>query len=391
MFGLTKPGKDQNLPYGPNPNPSPNAELHVITSRDGGETFDKSHKIADVALDRPRSEGGILTQLAADPGSKPFKDRLYTVFPAIVDDRIQIEVAYSADKGKTWSKPVVINDDRSPEKGGHGPDHLLPSVAVNKDGVVLVTWYDRREAKDNLGWRLRASASLDGGETFSASVPVTDAVNAYPPTTPLDIGSYGSTDRDHSVVLMSFDIDPFFVAGGHTSGLAVDSAGTFHPTWIDNHSGIPQLWTAAIRVQGAVIKHGAPDLADLEDVSTSILVELAKPRFDSATGTLTVTAQLKNTSKSTILGPVKLRVLTLESQLGVPEITNADNGETGTGAVWDFTSDISGGKLGSLQRSTPKTLTFRVSDLRSVGQGQDFTAGIFTLDGHVYGKVQKKK
>src|SRR5207302_3639106 len=127
--------------------------LHVITSRDGGVSFDPSHKIADVALDRPRSEGGILNQLAADPGSKAFKDRLYAAFPAIVDDRIQIQLSYSADKGKTWSKPTLVNDDRSPEKGGHGPDHLLPSVAVNKDGVVLVTWYDRRDAKDNLGWR----------------------------------------------------------------------------------------------------------------------------------------------------------------------------------------------------------------------------------------------
>jgi hypothetical protein len=391
IFGLTKPGKDQNLPYGYNPNPEPNTELYAITSRDGGETFDKSVKIADIALDRARSEGGILNQLAADPGSKAFKDRVYAVFPAIVDDRIQIEFSYSADKGKTWSKPAVINDDRSPEKGGQGPDHLLPSVAVNKDGVVLITWYDRREAKDNLGWRLRAAASLDGGETFSASVPVTDAIDAYPRTTPLDIGGFGNTDRDHALVSLGFYVDPFFVAGGHTSGLAVDSNGTFYPTWIDNHAGVSQLWTAAVRVQGAVVKHGAPDLAPLDDVSKSVAVELARPKFDATAGTLTVTAQIKNTSKNAIQTPVKVRVVALGSGLGIPEIVNSDNAETGTGAVWDFSAQIVGGKLGSLQRSAPKTLIFRLSEMRALNQGQDFSGAVFNLDARVYGKVEEKK
>jgi hypothetical protein len=32
-------------------------------------------------------------------------------------------------------------------------------------GVVVVAWYDRRESSDNMGWRIRAAASLDGGVT----------------------------------------------------------------------------------------------------------------------------------------------------------------------------------------------------------------------------------
>jgi Neuraminidase (sialidase) len=183
-------------------------------------------------VDRKRSEGGVLFQLVVDPGSRSFKDRVYAVFPAIVSDRIQIQSSYSADQGKTWSKPVTVNDDRSPEQGGKGPDHLLPSVAVNKDGVVLVTWYDRREAQDNLGWKLRAAASLDGGETFSASVPIADVANAYPQTTAWDLSASGISDEKASLLSLRVGIDRLSISGGHTSGLAVDADGVFHPTWL---------------------------------------------------------------------------------------------------------------------------------------------------------------
>ncbi len=389
MFGLTKKGRQQNLEE--EPTVGPNGELYVISTKDGGERWQKAQKVADWKVDRSRSEGGMLGQLAADPGSKAFKDRIYVVYPEIVSDRIQIRLSYSSDKAKTWSKPVTINDDRSPEKGGRGPDHLLPSVAVNKDGVVLVTWYDRRDAKDNLGWRVRASASLDGGETFSASLPVTEFVNSYPPSLPWDLTAGASSDDATSVVSMFVGVDSFFVSGGHTSGLAVDADGTFHPTWVDNHTGLAQLWSATVKVEGTAVKHGAADLADLKDISKSVTLELSKPDFDRVKGTVSVLARLKNISKDSVEGPVKVRVLTLESDLGIPEITNADNGQDGTGAVWDFTPQLASAPLASMKTSAARTLTFRLSDLRPLAQGKDFKSSLVNLDAHVYGKLHKEK
>ena len=389
MFGLTKKGRQQNLEE--EPTVGPNGELYVISTKDGGERFSASAKVADWKVDRSRSEGGMLGQLAADSGSKPFKDRLYVVYPEIVSDRIQIRLSYSSDKGKTWSKPTTINDDRSPEKGGKGPDHLLPSVAVNKDGVVLVSWYDRREARDNLGWRLRAAASLDGGETFSASVPVTEFVNAYPQTVPWDLRGGASSDDKTSLVSVYVGVEPFFLSGGHTSGLAVDADGTFHPTWVDNHTGVAQLWSASVRVEGAVVKHGAADLAELDDVSKRVTLELGRPEFDRAKGTLSAVARLKNLSKDTVEGPVKVRVLTLESELGIPEITNADNGQSGTGAVWDFTPQLSGKPLASMKESAARTLMVRVSDLRPLAQGKDFKPAFLTIEARVLGKLREVK
>ena len=387
LFGHTKKGRAQNLEE--EPTVGPNAELHVISSADGGETFQKSSKITDWRVDRQRSEGGVLGQLVADAGSKPFKDRLYAVWPAIVTDRLQVQFAYSADKGKTWSKPAVINDDRSPEEKGKGPDHLLPSVAVNKDGVVLVTWYDRREAKDNLGWRLRGAASLNGGETFSSSVPIADSTNAYPQTTPWDLRSYASSDDKTSTVTIGVAIDSFYISGGHTTGLAADADGTFHPTWIDNRNGTAQLWSASVKVDGPVVKHGAAELADLEDVSQWVTFEMSNPTFDRATGKLSLTAQVKNQSKHTIETPVKVRVLTLEAGLGVPRITNADNGESGTGAVWDFTKLVAGGTLAPMKLSEPRTLTFQLSDVRGIKPGKNFEYRLMNIDARVFSKLRK--
>jgi hypothetical protein len=114
--------------------------------------------------------------------------------------------------------------------------------------VVLVTWYDPREPGDNLGWRLRGAASLDGGETFTASEPLADVANTYLPTT-----QWPTRDRIAGINLPSsgppslwVDLSSCFITGGHTSGLAVDANGTFHPTWVDHRTGVAQLWTAYI-------------------------------------------------------------------------------------------------------------------------------------------------
>ncbi len=387
MYGLTKKGRRHTLE--PDPELGPNSEMYVISSKDGGERFSNSVKVTDYTFDRPRSEGGLAGELAVDPGSAAFKDRLYLAFSSIISGRIQVLLCYSADKGKTWSKPIVVNDDRTPAEEWKGPDHMLPSVTVNKEGVVLVTWYDRREARDNMGWRVRAAASLDGGETFSASIPVTGFANSYPQDSVWPVTTNASSDDSKSLISMDAGINSFFISAGHTSGLVADADGVFHPTWVDNHTGVSQLWTSTIKVNGPVVKHGAPDLASLDDISSSVAVDLFDSSFDRKTGTMTFKAQLRNTSAHTVTGQVKVRVLSLESPSGIPEITNADNGQNGVGAVWDFSSLLPGGTLEPLKVSTSRTLTFHLSDVRPLGSGKDFKPGLISLDARVLGKTEE--
>jgi len=99
----------------------------------------------------------------------------------------------------------------------------MPVVAVNRRGVVGVSWYDRRDNADNLGYYVMFAASVDGGRTWLPSVRVSAAAHVADDDT-----------RKNS---------------GDTAGLAADADGVFHPVWIDNRTGIPQMWTTTVTIR----------------------------------------------------------------------------------------------------------------------------------------------
>lgn len=384
VIGHIKSGRTSTLAMNRVDN-SANALLQAVTSTDGGETLNPAVTVSDWYLDRPRSEGGVVPVLGADLTAGPFKDRLYAVWPDARAGRTQVYLSYSADKGKTWSAAQLINDDRAPAEMGQGPDHLLPAVAVNKHGVVAVAWYDRRDHADNLGWRVRLAASFDGGETFTASVPVADRPNVYTADTHWHFRAPTVTQTGAGPLMFRFLLDPFFTSGGHTTGLAADAAGVFHPVWVDNRTGLAQIWTAPVTVRGEAVKHGSSDLASLDDLSGATTLDLTDYRSDRRTNTITVVARVKNTSKAPIAAPLKVRVIDVGSDLAVAEVVNADNGQRGGGAIWDFSALIPGGTLAPDALSGPRTLEFRVSDVRPSGQGAELKALLMSIKARVYG------
>jgi hypothetical protein len=378
-----------------NRQPTGNAELQLLTSTDGGESLNPWVRVSDVYLG---SSGAQFAQLAVDPGSPFFKDRLYVVWPDAVSGRTEIRFAYSMDKGKTWSSPITVSDDRSPPERGRGPDHLVPSIGVNKAGAVFVAWYDRRESTDNMSWKIRAAASLDGGVTFTPSVLVSDVANAFTDQTPWVLGapsvSGGGTRRPTAAkglpIAVGLAVNSFLTSGGDTNGMAVGADGVFHPMWVDNRTGVSQLWTAPITVRATVEKHGARELADLEDITDKVTLQPRSTRYDRSNGTLTLTATLTNTSKETVRAPVKVRLTTLTSQLGVPAVVDASNGVKGRGAIWDFTATIPLGGLLPDSASAQRMLTFHLSDVRPMRlptQQRGVTSGLVDFEARVYGKV----
>ena len=152
-----------------------------MTSKDGGESLEEASAVSDFHMLWPPLATSMIGYLAADPGARRFKDRLYAVWPDQRSGRQEILIAHSRIRAKTWSKPLTINDDPPPSTP-RPRDHLMPTVAVNRDGVVGVAWYDRRDNPDNLGWWVRFRASLDGGETFLPSVRVSEAAAAFGPS-----------------------------------------------------------------------------------------------------------------------------------------------------------------------------------------------------------------
>jgi hypothetical protein len=126
--------------------------------------------------------------------------------------------------GESWSAPRVVSDDASPPNRGNRPNNFMPTIAVNNSGVVGISWYDRRDNPDNLSYWVRFSASVDGGATWLPS---------------LRVSTHANLKKE----------DDFRFNGGDTSGLTADVDGAFHPLWIDNRTGIHQMWTTTVTVK----------------------------------------------------------------------------------------------------------------------------------------------
>jgi len=215
--------------------------IYSIWSIDGGASLASSAKIDDYVAGGER-KGAMLgnanaePELAIDASGGRFNDRLYVAWPDRRSGHSRIMFSSSADRGKTWSAARAIDD--VPQS--NLTDQFMPEIAVNKDGVVGVTWYDRRDHPDNLGWDVRFTASVDGGATFLPSVKVSERGTSFPAGTSREPSGWGSQ--------IDAGRGSFTFMGGDTAGLAADAAGEFHAVWVDNHTGVPQVWTAAIKL-----------------------------------------------------------------------------------------------------------------------------------------------
>lgn len=344
--------------------------IKLITSVDGGRTLSSATTISDWHVDYriPSLTRTGIPVLAVDSSGGPFADRLYAVWSDYRSGRSEILLAASADGGTTWSEPTVVSDDRSINILRSGPDDTMPAVAVNKNGVVGVMWYDRRDNPDNLGYWTRFSASLDGGETFLPSVRISQAATAFGENSKEWLGTVvrgGGTPSNRGGALRVLVRYPTFAFnGGHTAGIAADADGNFHPLWIDNRTGVTQTWSAKVTVKGKAIRNGSTDLSQAHDSTAKVTLEMTNASWQPAKGVVVVEAWLVNTSRETIKGPVKVRVLSLRSNVGIPRILNAENGRTGTGAVWSFSGTLKEGKLNPGERGERIPLEFALSDMR---------------------------
>jgi hypothetical protein len=392
------------------PLPAANYWLDVITSTDGGESWNPATHVADYWMNRPRSEGAVIPDLAVDPGSPHFKDRLYVVWSDFRSGRLEVMLSYSSDKGKTWSREQIINDDRAnPDPLVNGPDNVTPVVAVNKDGVVAVAWYDRRDFEDNISWNIRMRASLDGGETWTPSVKITDKPSQFGGPTESwyaqaggggggGRGGRGGADTARSggaMVSLSgrLSFANFTFAPGHNGAFVADAAGGFHPAWIDYRNGMAQLWTTTVWVKGPVAVNGGGGLEGMSNLSSRLALETISTNYDRQTNRLTFKTRLKNLSKTdTARGPLKARVLVLTSENAKTiEIANSDNQVRGVGAILDFTPQLKGGMLLPDSLSAPRDIVFQLGGIGRFREGTDLRLGFVTMDAKILGPPMRMR
>jgi hypothetical protein len=351
----------------------------VVLSNDGGVSFGKPRKVHTLQYDFDDKVGrrlGGFPSLAADYRSKDFKDRIYMAWPDTRFGRMRVLFSRSEDRGLRWSEPVLV--DASVPKDAY---QYQPVVSVNADGVVAVTWFDTRDAKDAKQYHQYFSASVDGGKTFLPPVRISSA-----PSTPL-----GPGNLIFGTLAGRYKQTPYFSlisaasrwgSGGDYMGLAADKDGTFHPFWADSRSGTFQIYTASVSVVRPSQQKGAPAAsADTKPppppkrtkavLDSDVELVFDPTRYDEAAKEAEVPVRLTNTSKQAIYPPITLEIVGFD--LDDPDlfkypyppmsVVNAVNGKTREGALFDFSSAL--GSHESLEpgaQTGPVVLKFKFED-----------------------------
>lgn len=342
-----------------------NGDLKATTSTDGGASL-TAPSIIDTSYVAPGNRKGAnnnvtaLPFIAIDPGNGPNRDHLYVVWADRRGGHSRIYISTSPDKGASWTAAQKIDDTADADS----VDNWMPNVAVNKDGVVGVVWYDRRSHPDNMGWDVRFTASTDGGKTFMPSIKVSEHGSSFGENARYGAMRANATrnkPEQGGGLNVDISLNSFVFLGGDTAGMVADAAGVFHPVWIDNHSGTPQVWTAPVRVRTNAI-------ADNEtDVSDKITIDVTDASFDRATGSIEAIVRLQNTSSQAVNGPFTVRLRSASSDLGtVTAVTD----------TWTITEP----RIAAGARTAPLTWRFTLSDIQPFRSGNRYRLGLLKLN-----------
>jgi len=349
----------------------------IVKSTDGGLTFGKPIKTQKLTFDLDMRESFAIPQTTIDNRSSAFRDYMYMTW-VDVTDKPRVVVSRSTDRGETWSKPMPLAPDVPAATW-----QIQPSIAVNKRGVVGITWLDTRGVTDHARYDLYFAASTDGGQTFMKAVKVTTAPsiiagdgNSRP------IGSiYPIGDTGNLSLLSAANRWP---NGGDYFSIAVSATDTFFPVWADARTGTFQVYTAPIRVDlpptdeekkraeaRAVYDPPKPPSDPSKRVETSILdkVEII---FDPGSWNSNISElplRLKNKSEVNIYPPIKVEILDFgmavekRDKAYDPSILNAANGKSGKGAVFSFDQSLGAdGVLRPGALSGPVPIRLKVPD-----------------------------
>jgi hypothetical protein len=381
--------------------------LGLMTSDDGGDSFGPARyaptprfKTTGEARRRLRgitAGGEPRTAIDASPGH--FANRIYFAAsdydPGI--DRYVVRVWHTGDFGKTWGTAVASDAARG--------DVANPAIAVNRDGIVAVTWNDRRDDPQGRCWRLYAALSLDGGEHFLPAQRLSNAPTCTNEPKNWDASGSGvafSSD-DSGEYLAHFSatalIPTRFPMGGDTQGLAADGTGVFHAAWINGETGVMQLWYTSFRAAPALVAglrtSGATNTSTgrdspppgMEEVTHDVRFVVTKTNLDFSKRTYTIIIEIENRSRRPLYGPfraVMRHFLDADSNgLGLRNlaVANADSGGSGIGATWVF--EVPGGILAPGARSKPREMLFTFD-----GGIPEFPEGELAPGFRVYGRAQ---
>ena len=205
--------------------------IYNSVSTDGGHTFSEPVIVSKVYY--PGYTGGsaeaaltgVATEryypapyLAVDKSNGIRKGRIYFSWTAPGIDSLSagsydIYLSYSDDKGKTWSLPMIVNNDKISNS-----DQFYSAINVNESGIPILCFYDKRnDIQKNHGtdYYIAYPESMDS-LIFSVQFPVTAKESDFSligaKTDGFGIGEYNKTVTTANYAL------PFWADGRTNTG-----------------------------------------------------------------------------------------------------------------------------------------------------------------------------
>ena len=164
-----------------------NYAIYVAKSINGGNSFAQEKKISNISFPQVFSGNTPVTgisndrlypcpHVAVDKSDGPTQGNIYATWTAYgvnsqATNGFDIYLSSSTDGGDTWSIPTVVNND------SNGDVHqVYSSIEVTRTGIVVVSWYDRREdAANNVFTNYYMGYSTNGGDSFEQFSVSTEA------------------------------------------------------------------------------------------------------------------------------------------------------------------------------------------------------------------------
>jgi hypothetical protein len=353
----------------------PGADIRSVSLKDEGDALVLSMQVADlspsaIAAAASASEGqGVLYLTQWD-----YADTIYWLAAEVYRGQTSyytgtLGMIRSATSKKfiTYSPDLVKSQGVRGRMEGNTLTVSVPKVSVGSPAAGApfhsVTGYALSE---------RLPLLPDGAALPNAPAPApkTTSLTADPTSLPVMLDASGAATytagdagpRDGGVVEVSLD-DPGFSSPRAASLSSDPAAGRWRLT-LSGAELVPGAHTAYVRqrIEGrapSAVASVAFDVSDKAERDVTSLVGFEARNASSLAGVVSYDLLLRNSSAQAVYAPLAARVSKLSSGSGAVTVANADNGQAGAGASFDYSNLLGGdGALSAGETTGARRLRF---------------------------------
>ena len=320
------------------------ADINIIRASEGQPPM-----LESTSISHSKESTGCVTFNQASLAYDPKRDRLYMVYIGGCTEK-ELVLVSSDDEGRTWSKSSVIAEAKGPFAGFSNPSLVAEwdhQAVLWEAGDGSGNWFLSAIKHGQLGSGMQLSNNKDRRKLGNNSL-----------LTSIEQSRSASPPSESNLIVLNVKNEANSVWRGN--GL-LTSGERILAVWPTDEGNGSELSFATFS-GGPSVQEAVPvNVPQIRDVTTDSTVLYGGTQdFDYRTSLLTVCLALRNKGSRSLTAPIKLKAESMTSATGPVIATNANNGVTGPGAIWDITNSLTGDRIPPHAISNPFCLTFRL-------------------------------